>query len=361
MKLFDREKRIKYLEFDDFWFMVIGILVLSLVTDYLFNDSFFRYPLVEAIIAWSISLFFTIVNWTFMREVMIYLRKKYPDLKDSIKRILRLFIILVVSVIVIDMLGNLLLSYIFGFNYNPLSRSTVLLPILIISTMVQAIYEAIYHFIKLKKSVKDEEQAKRMVVQVQLDALRNQAQPHFLFNTLNTLRDIIDQNSKDDAKVFVDKIANVYRFILESGNDDLIPLHNELKFAQSYIHIQSERFGENLQVTWDIPDLRMNHLVVPMSLQLLLENAIKHNVISRARPLHIKVKATDEWLVVSNKIQKKSSQMPSTGLGLNNIKKRYELIADKEPIIENDSVNFRVSVPLLKPSDQKKSYERIDY
>ena len=227
--------------------------------------------------------------------------------------------------------------------------------------MVQAIYEAVYHFIRLKKAIRDEEEAKQMVAKAQLDALRNQAQPHFFFNTLNTLRDIIDQNTKEEAKDFVDKIADVYRFILESGNSNLIPIRDEMKFAQSYIHIQKERFGNNLNVDWDIPEEALDELIVPMSLQLLLENAIKHNVISRAKPLEILVGIKEGYLVVENKIQRKSSQLASTKLGLKNIERRYELISNKTPIIENDGITFSVSIPLLQFSDHKESYEHIDY
>ena len=357
----NKKRRIKYLGFDDFWFTSIGIIILSFVTGYLFNNSFFRNPFEVAVIVWGISLFFTICNWLFMRAVLIYLRIKFPAFRDSAKRIALVFITIIVSVILIDELGNKLMAYIYGDYYNPVSRAKILLPIVLISMMVQAIYEAIYHYIRLKKAVREEEQAKQMIVQAQLDALRNQAQPHFLFNTLNTLRDIIDQNSKEEAKDFVDKISNVYRFILESGNADLIAIRDELKFAQSYIHIQKERFGDNLKINWDIPESIQDALIIPMSLQLLLENAIKHNVISKSKPLVVEVKIKDDCLVVENKIQPKSSQLPSTKVGLKNIEKRYALISDKSPSIENDGIQFVVSLPLLQLSDQKKNYASIDY
>lgn len=356
----NKQKRIKYLGFNDFWFIVFGVLILSFATDYLFNNSFGRFPLSEAIIQWSISLFFTICNWFFMRSVMIYLRIKLPALKDSLKRIIIVFLTLVCSVVLIDIIGNVVLTAIYGFNYNPLGRARVLLPVILISTMIQALYEAIYHFIRLQKSVIEEEQAKQLIVQAQLDALRNQAQPHFFFNTLNTLRDIIDQNSKEEAKDFVDKISDVYRFILESGNEDLISLRDELKFSKSYIHIQQERFGDNLNVNWEISDTALNTLIVPMSLQLLLENAIKHNVISKSKPLQVNVKTTDGDLIVENKIQPKSSQLPSTKVGLKNIQKRYHLISNRTPVIHNDGNQFVVSIPLLDQSKQQKNHASID-
>ncbi|MDT0605903.1 sensor histidine kinase [Croceitalea rosinachiae] len=349
---FNREKRIKYLGFNDFWFAAVGILFLSFVTDFLFNNSFFRFPFSEAVIIWSVSLFFTICDWLIIRTVIILLRKKYPNISDIGKRLVLLFLTIVGTVLIVDFIGNRILSIIFE-DLNVQSSPQVLLPIIIISTMTMAIYEAIYYYIRLKKSIREEEQAKQAVVQAELDALKNQAQPHFLFNTLNTLRDIIDQNPKEDAKEFVDKLSDVYRFILESGSVNLTSLKDELKFAKSYIHIQSERFGQNLKMKWIIPNTSLDSMIVPMSLQLLLENAIKHNVISKAKPLRILVEVENNYLVVSNKIQSKSTQIPSTKVGLRNIEKRYHLIAGKSIEIRNEKNQFRVSLPLLKLSDQK--------
>ncbi len=321
-----------------------------------------RLPFSQAIVSWSFTFAFTICNWLIIRPVIMYLRKKYPDLKDDIKRVLLLFMCIVANVLIIDVVGNYAISKILGPGYNnrSISSSTVIVPVIIISTMTIAIYEAIYYQVRLKKSIREEEQAKQVIVQAQLDTLRNQAQPHFLFNTLNTLRDIIDQNSKEDAKQFVDKLSDVYRFILESGNANLTLLRDELKFSKAYIHIQSERFGENLQLDWNIPEEKLEAMVVPMSLQLLLENAIKHNVISRAKPLQIKVDVLNNQLIVRNKIQSKSTQLPSTKMGLKNIEKRYALISNKTIEIQNDGNQFVVSLPLLKLSDQKQ-YANTNY
>lgn len=349
----NKEKRIKYLGFDDIWFTVIGILFLSFATDYLFSNSFARLPLVEAIINWSVSLSFATSDWFITRAIMIQLRKKYPDLKDSVRRITLFFLGIVITVLVIDFIGVSVLSLVLDNDeYDFMERSRALLSIVFISTMTMAIYEAVYFYVRLKKSVREEEQAKQAIVQVQLDGLRNQAQPHFFFNTLNTLRDIIDQNSKEDAKEFVDKLSDMYRFLLELGNSNLIPLRDELRFAEAYIHIQQERFGDNLKLNWDIPDAAYQYMIVPMSLQLLLENAIKHNVISKAKPLVINISEKEDVLVVENAIQPKSTQLPSTKLGLKNIESRYALISQKSIDILNDGQQFRVKIPLLHPINQ---------
>ncbi len=359
--LFNKKKRIKYLGFDDFWFVLIGIMVLSFIIDYIFNNSFVRFPFGIAVINWSISLFFSIINWFVMRAIMIYLRKSYPNFQDNIKRITLVFLSLIITILLIDSIGGITMAFIFGQNYHPLERFKVITLIIVITIMITAIYEAIYLYIQLKKSIREEEQTKQAIVQAQLDALRNQAQPHFFFNTLNTLRDIIDQNSKEDARKFVDKLSEIYRFLLESGNANLISLRDELRFAKAYIHIQSERFGENLKLNWNIPETSLGAMIVPMSLQLLLENAIKHNVISKAKPLIIDVVVEDNKLLVGNTVQLKSTLLPSTKLGLRNIEKRYTLISSKSVEIVNEGNRFTVSIPLLKVSEQMNSYENTDH
>ena len=353
---FNKEKRIHYLGFNDVWFSVIGILMLSLSTDYIFNNSFGIYPFVMALYSWSASLVITICDWLIIRRILIFLRKKYPDFKDDIKRIVIFFLAIVTIIFIIDYIGGNILEYLYrlsGRNANYNTQLKVLLPVILLTIMIMAIYEAMYYYVRLKTSIRAEEQAKQVIIQAQLDTLRNQAQPHFLFNSLNTLRDIIEEDTKEDAKEFVDKLSDVYRFILESGNANLITLQEELKFARAYIHIQKERFGDNLKVDWDIPEGQLLAMIVPMSLQLLIENAIKHNIISRAKPLVITVQIEEEQLVISNKIQSKSTQLPSTKIGLKNIEKRYAIISNSPIAIKNDGNYFTVSLPLLKPSDQK--------
>lgn len=295
-----------------------------------------------------------------MREVMIQLRKRFPDFKDNAKRIGLFFISIVSTVVLVDALGSLLLKSISNLNFHALPKSKLLL-IVLISMMTMAIYEAIYYYIRLQKSIRDEEQSKQAIVQAQLDALRNQAQPHFFFNTLNTLRDIIDQNSKEEAKDFVDKLSDIYRFILEAGNANLISIKNEVRFAKAYIHIQKERFGENLKVEWNIDEEVLEQMLVPMSIQLLLENAIKHNVVSRANPLIIKIYTSANGISVANKIQRKTSKLPSTKLGLKNIQRRYALLTDEKVVIEKENGNFEVTLPIIQASKQKLAYADTDY
>ena len=359
--LVNKKKRIKYIGFDDFWFSVIGILVISCVTAYFSNYSNEILSLTEVAFTWGFSLFLSIISWLIVRAIMVFLRKKYPYFQDDAKRIILFLLAIVGTVFFINFIGGTIISFIPGVNYvggAPMIKGLLLS--ILITIMIMAIYEAIYYNIRLKTSVREEEHSKQAIIQAQLDTLRNQAQPHFFFNTLNTLRDIIEQNSKEDATKFVDKLSDMYRFLLEAGNANLISLKDELKFSRAYVHIQSERFGDNLRLHWHIPEASLDAMIVPMSLQLLLENAIKHNVISRAKPLEVYIKIKNDYIVVDNKIQVKSTQLPSTKVGLKNIEKRYALITEKQIEIIDNGELFSVSLPLLKTAEQKKRYGSID-
>ena len=310
--------------FNDLWYSIIGVVVLSLATLYIFNTEAHRLTTLELTLTFVASLFFSACDWLINRAILIRLRKLYPRLQDSPQRIAWLFLGILVTIVVVDFLGVQLFSLLSeNIHYRFYERIRSLVVIVLLTTMVMAIYEAVYFYILLRKSIREEEQAKQAIIQAQLDALQNQAQPHFFFNTLNTLRDIIDQSPKEEAMQFVDKLSDMYRFMLEAGSTNLVSLHDELRFAKAYIHIQSERFGDNLQLQWDIAPDALSARVLPMSLQLLLENAIKHNVISRAKPLAVTITTQEGCLVVHNALQKKSTQLPSTRVGLKNIAKRY--------------------------------------
>lgn len=138
-------------------------------------------------------------------------------------------------------------------------------------------------------------------------------------------------------------------------------MKKEIKFAESYIYIQKERFGNNFSINWSIDALAKSKYVVPMSLQLLIENAIKHNIVSKSKPLSIKITTKDDQLIVSNPIQSKSSKTFSTQLGLNNIERRYELISQKKPDINNNGITFSVALPLIQSNNSKQINENANY
>jgi two-component system LytT family sensor kinase len=212
--------------------------------------------------------------------------------------------------------------------------------------MIIAIYESIYFMLELRHSVQETETLKRESLAAQLNALRTQVNPHFLFNNLNTLSSLIPENPKH-AVDFVQQLSKVYRHILEVKDEKSILLKDELEVLNAYAFLLKTRFGNNLSVTITIPDEKLQQKIVPLSLQILMENAIKHNIVSAEKPLHINVFTQNGSLVVCNNLQMKNQVNESTGIGLDNIRNRYKLLSDKTVNVTESETNFTVSIPLI--------------
>lgn len=218
---------------------------------------------------------------------------------------------------------------------------------LVMIFLVVAIYETIYFYQQLKQSIQEKEELQRENIKSQLEGLKSKVNPHFLFNSLNTLAYLIPEDADKSVK-FVQKLSKVYRYILEMSDERLIPLQKELDFLNSYIFLLKERFEENLQVEIDIPKARMKDKIIPLSLQILFENAIKHNIISSTKPLKIKVLINNSGkLIVENNLQKKKQIKDSTKFGLENIKNRYRFFSNEAVDVIATSSSFIVSLPLI--------------
>ena len=182
-------------------------------------------------------------------------------------------------------------------------------------------------------------------LRAQLISLQQQISPHFLFNSLSTLKTMVNDPS---AKEYIVHLAGVYRYVLSFNDQYLTKLDDELKFISSYLHILNERFGNMLKVDMNIQRQHKMLYLPSLSLQLLIENAIKHNVCSTERPLYISIITTDApALVVENNFQPKQSRMERPGMGLKNIIERYKLLADRSVNVANENERFTVTIPLL--------------
>ncbi|MCF8235941.1 MAG: histidine kinase [Bacteroidales bacterium] len=181
----------------------------------------------------------------------------------------------------------------------------------------------------------------------QLKSLREQVNPHFLFNTLNTLSSVIRLDKKQDALRFVDDLSKVYRYILESNKNNLVKVKSELDFLNSYIFMLKKRYGDKLEIDIDLTEQILESYIPPMVLEVVVENAIKHNRISTNSPLVVKLYTENNYLVVKNNIQAKKTDQDNFGLGLPNLIKRYELITGKDVIIRQTNRHFIVNLPII--------------
>jgi LytS/YehU family sensor histidine kinase len=219
---------------------------------------------------------------------------------------------------------------------------------LVLFLLYQAVYIRVFFSKQKESSIRESEKLQKENLHSRLHALQNQTNPHFLFNSLNVLTSLIEENPKV-AVEFVKKLSDVYRYVLQRSDNHLIELRDEIKFIESYIFLQKKRFGNNLISEIDIPNRLMDYFIPPFTLQILFENAIKHNIVSSDKPLTIKVLVKNETkLVITNNLQLKSSSSGSTGLGLENIKSRYKILSHENIEIIDNSSDFEVIIPLLK-------------
>jgi len=180
----------------------------------------------------------------------------------------------------------------------------------------------------------------------QYELLRQQVNPHFLFNGLNTLKYMVE--TRDEHAVdFILKLSDFYRFTLENRKHDLIRLSEEMEIVHAYLYLLKARFEEGLSVNIEVEEKVYNSLIPPFTLQLLLENCIKHNVVSLDKPLHISIRSQGDVLLVSNKLYVKRIPESSTGLGLENIKRRYDHLLKQSVTIVVDKENFTVKLPVV--------------
>lgn len=336
--------------FNDGVLMAFGIPALSFIIPIVFMGCRFQRPPYFTWDKFLAGMCITTVIWLGNRYIMIYSRKRYPLFNEVRRRLFFQSGLILVFTLVSNIALGLAFSKVFD-KEGLLTLSDKLIhsnsAALFCTIMVIAVYESIYFMHQLRHSVEEAEKLKRESISAELSALKTQVNPHFLFNNLNTLTSLIPEDPKA-AVDFVQQLSRLYRHILEVKDEAAIPLRDELGVMKAYAFLLQTRFGKNLDVSIDIPEEKLDKKIVPLSLQILMENAIKHNVVSSSRPLKIDVSAANGRLVVSNNLQRKSQLSESTGIGLENIRNRYKLFGNGQVEVREDGSNFTVSIPLLE-------------
>jgi LytS/YehU family sensor histidine kinase len=203
----------------------------------------------------------------------------------------------------------------------------------------------IFIFSTLSSALKKGRQLKEENLIFQNETLKNQINPHFLFNNLNTISSLIS-TKPELAEKFINKFSDIYRYILENIKKDKVSLKMEFDFISDYFELHKIRDEGKILLHIDQTDVE-KYSIPPVSLQILIENAIKHNMATRERPLHISVVIENDHVIVRNDLQKMAHQFESTRIGLKNLKERIQLISDQPLIIEEDKDKFIVKIPLL--------------
>ena len=253
-----------------------------------------------------------------------------------------------------------ILSAIF-FSVSPSSKFNELSGLLILCRWIGDVFVAILvllstsqlHVMYLRQqTLVENEKLIAENIRNRYEALKNQVDPHFLFNSLNTLNGLIGYDD-DRAHKYVEKLSSVFRYTIQ--NKEIITLQGELDFTESYAYLMKIRYGENFSIEYNIDEKYFSYYIMPISVQLQIENAVKHNVISNKYPLCIKISTTDsDTLAIENTIQAKTLPVHGTGIGLANLAERYKLLLNKEITINNTNNIFRVEIPLISPEKEIK-------
>jgi hypothetical protein len=210
----------------------------------------------------------------------------------------------------------------------------------------------VFFFIRSReKRLKREENLQKEKILFQFETLKSQVNPHFLFNSFSTLSAIIDED-KEMALDYVQKLSVFFRNILEYRDKSVITLKEEIELADTYYYLQKKRYGDNFSLKINVPNEFLATLIPPLTLQMILENAVKHNIISAEKPLSISITVNDGFLVISNPVQAKKNAVPSIGIGLPNIRNRYRLLINKEIEIIISESEYKVLLPIIKTPEQ---------
>jgi LytS/YehU family sensor histidine kinase len=303
-------------------------------------------------------IFFIAVNFEIGRYIVLLVRKKYPTLALTKKRVIISYFLNIIATLGIITISTIVSRLYIDKLNSFLSESFVnFLQTFWISMLIVAPYEALYSYFLSLRSEQEKEKLLKANIQGQLHSLQTQINPHFLFNSLNTLSALTIKDPYK-AEEFVIEMSAVYRYLLKSNTEQTTTLKKELDFIYSFLHLLNTRFEKGLNIHISINSQFYNHRLPPLTLQLLVENVVKHNEIAEDQPIQINIYIdTDNKLIISNTLRKKAKALDSTGFGLSNIVSRYQLLQQPQVIITEVNNEFRVVLPLLKPSEN----ESADY
>jgi sensor histidine kinase YesM len=323
---------------------VVGIPLVSFILPAILHFGDFRQVNATAGMYLVVSCCTTLALWEGNRYIMVQMRRRFPNYSQTTRRLLSEgALALVYTLVVTFLLDEVLCKAIFHNDELLIGFRMSLVPTL----LIYLLYEAVYFFEAWKLNVRKTESLARENVESQLEVLKNQLDPHFLFNSMNTLAALID-DANVSAQQYLERLSDVYRYVLVSRSKNTVPLEEEIAFLDAYVYLNKIRFRENLQVETILSPEAYRQYVTPLSLQMLIENAIKHNVVSKENPLTIKIQQEgNRYLVIENNIQEKTILEKSTRVGLQNIINRYSLLTDRQVEVISSGGLFTVKIPLL--------------
>ena len=343
----------------------IGTVIFVFFTPVKTFQNYLLTMLISALYSFTIAIGNGVVN--------DYLNKRYSWVEDTKKRtvlgVISTVIVNVILVFICNYINFILfqkgnVSKFFSGSMGFFNWFTIN-----VALFISAVLHAKGFVEAWKSSTKQEVVQQKLIAKsanAQFESLKNQLDPHFLFNSLNVLSSLIDENP-DQAQRFTASMSKIYRYVLEQKDKELVTVEEEINFAKTYCDLLKTRFEDSVSFDFNVNEKDLKSYVVPLSLQLLLENCIKHNFATSSKPLHIKIYSENGNLFIENNLQQREQVKESAGIGLSNIVQRYSLLTKQNVFIEKSATFFKVKIPILtqkitamntQPSTESMAYER---
>jgi two-component system, LytTR family, sensor kinase len=294
----------------------------------------------------AFTFLFLVFSWEFFKGMEKYMNRILPYSKGLVMRISVQLVIGAVYMLIVNRIIFLVAGKYLEGSLSIMFSMTTYATFATLSFLINSVFFGKYFFNEWKKSLLHAERLEREKTQVQFDNLKNQLNPHFLFNSLSSLHSLI-LDQPELASEFVTNLSKVYRYVLLHENKVLVPLREELEFIGHFIFLLETRFGKGVEVSLEIAEEAKSLGIVPVTLQILLENCIKHNSIDPDDPLRISIKAERHRLSVSNSLHPKIQVLESNGKGLADLRKLYSFLSPQPVITEAKPEEFTVVVPLI--------------
>lgn len=329
-------------------FAVTMPLVTVLINSLLFGKRFFREPWLLVL---SGLIVFTVmtISWFLFTWIAVTMRSRFPSNKELIKR-------LVITILLIGIIQALVMTLffqgynqlnLFGYELNETRYYWTLAVGFLANILITMLHEGFESFERWKTTLTETEQLKTTYAQSQLLGLKSQVNPHFLFNSLNSLSSLISED-EEKAEKFLNELTKVYRYLLRSQDEKLVTLETELQFISSYYYLLKERYCDKIDLKIDVPDEQCSKYVSPFLLQTLFEYSINKNVLRKESPLSFLICLKDPGhLVIKNNSQEKQTAVSVNTEGMSNLVEKYKLLCDEQIEIDNSNGIFSVIIPLI--------------
>jgi two-component system LytT family sensor kinase len=342
----------KYTSKDTYLFWCVVPVLTTLINFSLFGYRFFS-ELPVFLIGGVIGFFLLTLLWFVFNSIAILTKGHFESDRYPFKRMFTticLYVIITTLFITIvywmyDTTGFL------GFDFNEKRYRWTLIIGILLNIFITLLQEGVAGFENWKATMIETEQLKKEYMQSQLLGLKSQVNPHFLFNSLNSLSSLISEDQQE-AEKFLDEMSKVYRYLLRNSDDQLVKLETELQFVQSYFYLLKSRYSEGIQLHFDVSEADLRKTLPPLTLQMLVEAAYNQNTVNKDRPLKIEISSLNNgWLRVRNNIEKKLADDQADQSGLENVANKFRLLCQQNIVINKTADYNVIELPLIAQSE----------